>query len=396
MSELILKQGRERSVLRRHPWIFSGAVMRVVGDPVPGETVELRAENGSWLARAAFSPSSQIRARIWTLDPQETVDAAFFARRIQRALARRAPLALETQSSAYRLVSSDADGLPGLVADRYGDWIVCQFSAAGVEAWKQTIADALAALPGVRGVYERSDADVRSKEGLPPVTGILRGEEPPPLVAIQENGLRFEVDLRQGHKTGFYLDQRDSRALVRSHARDKEVLNCFAYTGGFGIAALAGGARHVTNAEDVGGLISAIDNHVTLNGFDPARCDNLKADVFQLLRQYDREERRFDLIVLDPPKFVDSQASLMRAARGYKDINRLALKLLRPGGLLFTFSCSGLMNPELFQKIAADAALEAGCNAQLRRMLLQAPDHPIDLHIPESFYLKGFVFSVDI
>ncbi len=391
---LLLKPGREKALLRRHPWVFSGAIARESG-AAPGETVEIRAADGRFLARAAASPASQIRARVWTWDENEPVDAALFSRRIAAAAARRERLGLPRQGDAWRLVAAEADGLPGLVADRYGEWVVCSFSAAGVERWKEEITDALAMLPGVRGIYERSDAEVRGKEGLPPLAGLLRGEPPPDRIDIHENGLRFGVDVRHGHKTGFYLDQRESRARVRAAADGAEVLNAFAYTGGFGIAALAGGAARVTNVEDVGPLLAEIEANVVRNGFDPSRVENVKADVFRLLREYDRAGRRFDLIVLDPPKFADSQAALARAARGYKDINRLALKLLRPGGRLFTFSCSGLMDPALFQKICADAALEAGRDARIVGSLLQAPDHPIALPIPESFYLKGLEILCD-
>jgi 23S rRNA (cytosine1962-C5)-methyltransferase len=236
--------------------------------------------------------------------------------------------------------------------------------------------------------------EVRKKEGLSKTQGLLWGKEPPALVEIQEQGLKCLVDIRQGHKTGFYLDQRDNRQLVRNHSADKTVLNCFAYTGGFGLAALQGGARQVTNVEDVAGLIELTEKNLALNGFAQERCTNLKADVFRLLRQFVEQGRSFDLIILDPPKFAESLGHLKRASRGYKDINRLALKLLRPGGLLFTFSCSGLMKPELFQKIVADAAIDAGRSGQVLQWLGQAPDHPVMLQIPESHYLKGLLVTV--
>jgi len=391
VNRVILQKGRERSLLRRHPWVFSGAVKDLEGVPGPGDTVEVVSSDGRFLGRGAYSPVSQIRVRIWSFDQEEAVDHSFFQRRLQRALARREALRIPEQTTAFRLVSAEADGLPGLIVDRYGDFLVCQFLSVGVVHWQETIIKQLQILPCVRGIYERSDAEVRKKEGLQPCRGPLWGEEPPELIEIEEHGLKFFVDVKQGHKTGFYLDQRVNRQLVRSFSAGREVLNCFAYTGGFGLAALRGGASQVTNVEDVAGLLALIDKNVQLNGIAEQRCTNLKADVFQLLRQYAEAGRAFDLIILDPPKFAEAKSQLMRASRGYKDINRLACKLLRPGGLLFTFSCSGLMNVELFQKIVADGAIDAGCDVQMLQWLGQSPDHPVKLHIPESMYLKGLI-----
>jgi 23S rRNA (cytosine1962-C5)-methyltransferase len=389
MNNLILKEGRERSLLHGHPWLFSGAVQRVQGNPQPGTTVDAVSADGQTLGRGAYSPSSQIRLRIWTFDAQELVDEAFFARRIEAAVRLRASLGIPAQSNACRLVASEADGLPGVTADRYADFIVCQFLSVGAERWKNVIAAQLRQTTGLENIYERSDADVRKKESLQPHKGVLCGNEPPDLLEIEENGMRFLVDIKSGHKTGFYLDQRDNRNAVRIRSAGAEVLNCFAYTGGFGLAALHGKAKHVTNVEDRADFIGLIEKNIQLNGFAADRCTNLKADVFQLLRQYLQEGRSFDLIVLDPPKFAESQANLERAARGYKDINLLAFKLLRPGGLLFTFSCSGLMKMELFQKIVADAAVDSKRDAQLLHWLGQSADHPVKLAIPETQYLKG-------
>lgn len=389
MNQLILKQGRERSLLHGHPWLFSGAVQRVEGNPQPGTTVDVISAEGQCLGRGAYSPSSQIRLRVWTFDPQETVDEAFFIRRLQAAFRLREDLGVPAQTNACRLIAAEADGLPGFIADRYADCIVCQFLSAGAERWKKVLIEQIKQATGISNIYERSDADVRTKEGLQPQKGVLCGDEPPDLLEIEEHGMQFLVDIKAGHKTGFYLDQRDNRHFVREHSAGVEVLNCFAYTGGFGIAALHGGAKHVTNAEDRADFIGLIEQNVALNGFAANRCANLKADVFQLLRQYLKEGRSFDLIILDPPKFAESQTNLERASRGYKDINLLAFKLLRPGGLLFTFSCSGLMKMELFQKIVADAAADAKRDAQILRWLGQSADHPVKLAIPETQYLKG-------
>jgi 23S rRNA (cytosine1962-C5)-methyltransferase len=394
MNKIILKQGRERSLLRRHPWLFSGAVDKVAGNPQPGTTVDVFSAEGQWLGRGAYSPASQIRLRIWTFAEQEAVDAFFFQRRIQAALRLRESLAISEHSTACRLIAAEADGLPGLIADRYADFIICQFLSAGVAYWKDVIVEQLRVLTGVPNIYERSDVDVRKKEGLQLCKGVLCGAEPPPLLEIEENGLHFLVDVKEGHKTGFYLDQRDNRQFVRLRSAGLEVLNCFAYTGGFGLAALHGGAKHVTNVEDRAEFIGMISSNARLNGFSEDACVSIKADVFQLLRQHMKEDRSFDMIILDPPKFAESQANLERASRGYKDINLLAFKLLRPGGLLCTFSCSGLMKTDLFQKIVADAAVDSGRDAQIVHWLGQAADHPVKLAIPESQYLKGLCVRV--
>ena len=394
MANAILKKGRERSLLRRHPWVFSGAIRQLQEGLRPGETVNVLSHDGQFLGRGAVSPASQIRIRIWTFAEWEAVDENFFKRRIQDAVALRRSMHLPGQTNAYRLVCAESDGLPGIIVDRYDRFLVCQFVSAGAQYWKQQVVNELKTLDTVAGIYERSDVDVREKEGLPQSAGPLWGDVPPPRVEIEEHGIKFFVDIERGHKTGFYLDQRVNRHLVQSCSSEKKVLNCFAYTGGFGLAALKGCAAHVTNVEDGAGPIEMIDQHLRLNRFDPKRCTNIKADVFRLLRQYEEEGRSFDMIILDPPKFADAQKHLARAGRGYKDINRLACKLLRSQGLLFTFSCSGLIKMELFQKIVADAAIDARRDAQVLQWLNQSPDHPVKLHVPESVYLKGLLLRI--
>ncbi|TAJ95935.1 MAG: 23S rRNA (cytosine(1962)-C(5))-methyltransferase RlmI [Gammaproteobacteria bacterium] len=394
MKQVVLKEGRDRSLLRRHPWVFSGGIARVTGKPAPGETVEVCDAAGYVLGFGAWSPDSQIRVRMWTFDPAEAIDEDFFSRRIATAITLRESLGIPTRTNALRLISSEGDDLPGVIVDRYGEYLVGQFLSCGAEVWKDAIAKSLLRLTGARGFYERSDVPVRRKEGLEPRQGLLLGEDPPALIEMEEDGVRYNLDIREGHKTGFYLDQRDNRALVRAHSDGAEVLNCFSYTGGFGLAALHGGATQATNVEDVAGLRELSEQNRIANGFDETRCVNLKGDVFRLLREYVEQGRRFDLVVLDPPKFAESQGQLQRACRGYKDINRLALKLLRPGGLLFTFSCSGLMKLDLFQKVVADAALDAGVDAQILQVLSQAPDHPVKIQIPETAYLKGLLLRV--
>ena len=392
-SVVVLKRGRDASLRRRHPWVFSGGIASVRGAAEAGDTVEVRAHDGRWLARGAFSPSSQIRVRIWTFDQAETVDDAFFARRIAAALAARGADHLG-EREARRLVYSESDGLPGVIVDRYGAHLVAQFLSAGAERWRATIVERLVAATACAGVFERSDASGRRLEGLEDRTGVLAGAEPPELIEIEEDGCRLFVDVRNGHKTGFYLDQRDNRALVRARSKGADVLNAFSYTGGFGIAAALGGARAVTNIDSSGPANVLARRNAELNGIDPAGFGVEEGDAFKVLRAYRDEGRTFDLVVLDPPKFAESAAQVDRAARGYKDLNLLAFKLLRPGGLLFSFSCSGHMKPDLFQKIVADGALDAGRDAQIVGWLHQASDHPTALAFPEASYLKGLMVRV--
>jgi 23S rRNA (cytosine1962-C5)-methyltransferase len=313
---------------------------------------------------------------------------------LQRAFAARQQLAASDTFTAYRLVHAESDGLPGVILDRYGEFLVCQFLSAGAEYWKHTLVEQIAELIQAKGVYERSDVNVRQKENLSPAAGVLAGEQPPETVEIREGALRFLVDLRHGHKTGFYLDQRENRAALADYVQDKEVLNCFAYTGGFGISALKNGARKVVNIESSESAIDLARRNADLNALDAAKIEYVQDNVFGVLRGYRKTGRQFDLIILDPPKFADSRSALKRASRGYKDINLLAMQLLKPGGILFTFSCSGILSPELFQKIVADAALDANKNAQILEYLSQAPDHPIALNFPEGEYLKGLICKV--
>ncbi|MGN6261272.1 MAG: class I SAM-dependent rRNA methyltransferase [Ralstonia sp.] len=399
MQTLILKPGKERSLLRRHPWIFANAIDRVEGKPASGATVIVRAHNGQFLARAAFSPVSQIRARVWSFDEAEPVDHAFFKRRIAAAVAYRRTWVHDTD--AVRLVMGEADGLPGLIVDQYGTGkdgnggqLVCQFSAAGVEHWKQAIVAALIKETGCPNVYERSDVSVREREGLEQMTGVLAGAEPAADLSATEHGVRYYVDVREGHKTGFYIDQRDNRALVGALARDRDVLNCFCYTGGFSLAALKGGARSVVSIDSSGEALAVAERNVALNGFDPARAEWLDADVFKSLRNFRAKGRQFDLIVLDPPKFAASAQQVDRAARAYKEINLVGMQLLRPGGLLFTYSCSGAIDADLFQKIVAGAAADAKVTARIQRRLAGGVDHPLLTSFPEGEYLKGLLLQV--
>jgi len=389
-----LKRGREKSLRRRHPWIFSGALESVKGKPESGDTVEVFGSDRKLLARAAYSPASQIRARVWTFDPAEEVDAAFFRNRVQKALALRAALPAARHANALRLIHGESDGLPGLVVDRYADVLVAQFLAAGVERWREPILDALQELAACEAIYERSDAEVRKLENLPPRAGFVRGNRNATRCPILEYGLNFRVDVEQGQKTGFFLDQRENRQRVRALAAGREVLDGFCYTGGFAINALAGGATRIYAIESSKDALQVAKENLAANPFDAAKVEFAQADVFAHLRKLRDQNSRFDLVVLDPPKFAPTAAQAKNAARAYKDINLLAFKLLRPGGLLATFSCSGGVDAALFQSIVAGAALDAGVNAKMIERFGAAADHPVALEFPEGEYLKGVLAVV--
>jgi 23S rRNA (cytosine1962-C5)-methyltransferase len=391
MSALVLKKGRERSLQRRHPWIFSGAVERATGKPEAGETLAVKSAAGAVLAQAAWSPKSQIRARVWSFDAHEAIDAAFFRRRVRAALALRAGLAAAKHANALRLVHGESDGLPGLVVDRYADVLVAQFLSAGAERWREAILDALVEETHCEAVYERSDAEVRKLEGLEARVGFARGNREAKRCPIIEYGLNFRVDVEEGQKTGFFLDQRENRQRVRALAAGREVLDGFCYTGGFAIAALAGGAKRVVAVESSAPALEVARDNLAANALEASRVEFVKADVFTHLRLLRDQGARFDLVVLDPPKFAPTAAQARNAARAYKDVNLLAFKLLAPGGLLATFSCSGGVPAELFQSIVAGAALDAGAEAQIIERFHAAADHPVALEFPEGDYLKGLL-----
>lgn len=417
MQTVTLKPSKDKSLLRRHPWVYANAIDRVDGKPpAPGATVIVRSHDGRFLARGAYSPQSQIRVRVWSFDEAEPIDHAFFKRRVQRAVAHRQTMV--TGTDAVRLVFGEADGLPGLIVDYYVDdglppelpvgqspdatppaaerrgQLVCQFMAAGVEAWKEAIVAALTGATGCPNVYERSDVSIRQKEGLEQITGVLAGDAPPPTLIARENGVRYHVDVPNGHKTGFYVDQRDNRALVGQVSRDRDVLNCFCYTGGFSLAALAGGAKRVVSIDSSGDALALAQRNVAANGLDPARAAWLDADAFKTLRRLADEGERFDVVVLDPPKFAPAREHVDRAARAYKDINLSGFRLLRPGGLLFTYSCSGAIDMDLFQKIVAGAAADARVDARILKRLGAGVDHPLLTAFPEGEYLKGLLLQI--
>jgi 23S rRNA (cytosine1962-C5)-methyltransferase len=401
IATLILNAGKSGSVRRRHPWIFAGSVATLKGRARSGDTVIVEDEHGTAMGRAAWSPESKIRARMWTFDPDETIDHAFFKRRVAQAVARRLGWSVlrgnQIEPAGERLIHGEADGLPGVIADRYGDTVVLQLTSAGADAWRDAIVAGIVQATHCKQIYERSDSDVRKLEGLMPVTGWLEAmglHETPHQTypQIDEHGVNFGVDVAGGHKTGFYLDQRDNRLLLRSLAKGRRILNCFCYTGGFSLQALAGGAESVISIDSSGPALEQARANLAMNPqLDGSRAEWRDADVFQALRDYHKAGERFDLIVLDPPKFAPSAAHADQAARAYKDVNLFGFKLLAPGGLLMTYSCSGGIGVELFQKIVASAAADAGRDARILRRLMASSDHPVGLAAPEGEYLKGLL-----
>jgi 23S rRNA (cytosine1962-C5)-methyltransferase len=374
---------------QRHPWVYSGAILDVDGAPRGGDTVALHAADGTFLATAAWSPASSIRARVWSFDPDAVIGEGFLAARVRAAVHARVEL-VDAENTGCRLVHGESDGLPGFIADRYGDIAVVQLLTAGAEAWRDALLAALRDATGCSTVYERSDADVRALEGLATRAGLVCGTLPVPLTVV-EGGLRYRVDAAHGQKTGFFLDQRDNRARVRSVANERDVLDCFCYSGGFTVSALAGGARSVLAIDSSAEALTLARANVADNGFDAARTEWRDADVFAELRKLRDAGASFDLVVLDPPKFAPTAQHTDKAARAYKDINLLGLKLLRPDGLLATFSCSGGVSADLFQKIVAGAALDALADAAIVERFAASADHPVALSFPEGEYLKGLL-----
>ena len=391
MNKLILKKGREKAILRHHPWIFSGAIQSLEGQPASGETIAVHDSNGQFLAWAAFSPTSQIRARIWSWDESQKIDKAFLQDRIQQAVMLRKTWVDQSRTAAFRLVHAESDGLPGLIVDRYGETLVMQILSAGIESWRDKIVEILSDLLDIQCIYERSDVAVRELEGLPERTGVLFGSLLEQPMTIKENELQFKVDLVGGQKTGFYLDQRENRQLSRMLAGGKSILNCFSFTGGFTVYGLAGGAEDLLSIDSSEEALELAKENVVLNQLPLDGCRWIVGDVFEELRLLRDQGQQFDMVILDPPKFAPTASQAQKAARGYKDINLYGFKLLKPGGILMTFSCSGGIDMNFFQKIVADAALDAEVEARIIYRLSQAPDHPTHLAFPEGTYLKGLV-----
>ncbi len=403
-GRVVLKRGKDKPVLAHHPWIFSGAIANVK-DASDGDTVDIYDAGEHWLARGYYNARSQIAVRIWTWRRDEAVDRALLQRRLEHASTMREALFDPTRTNAYRVVNAESDAVPGLIVDRYADFLVLQFLTLGIEKWKEEIVDLLQNMFRPHGIYERSDVDVREKEGLTEQVGVLAGIEPPETVEIREDDLRFLADIKRGHKTGFYLDQwanrrRSARFLgslplppdeSKPRGQGGLILNVFSYTGAFGVYACRENAgTRVVNLDASADALRLARENMRINGME-TNGEYVEGDAFQLLRRFRDERCSFDGIILDPPKFVYSHSQLQSGLRGYKDVNLLALKLLNPGGILVTFSCSGLVSADLFQKVVFGAAEDAGQDAQILAKLLQAPDHPILLSFPESEYLKGLI-----
>ncbi|MBE6369565.1 MAG: class I SAM-dependent rRNA methyltransferase [Lentisphaerae bacterium] len=391
MNKVFLKPNREKSLLKRHPWVYSGAIARVEGDCQNGSVVEVYSNCGKFLALAAISQKSQLALRVWSFDQACIINEDFFFNRLEKAYFLRRQLHIDQQNSAWRLCASEADALPGVTIDVYNRFAVVQLTSAGADFQKENIVSALQRLYPWQGIYERSDVSVRKYEQLPETCGVLAGSAPPELLQVNENDRKFYVDVLHGHKSGFYCDQRESRSMVQQHAQGKSVLNLFCYTGGFGVAAALGGAEYVINVDSSAPALEMAAKNFALNNIDQARYSNINADCFSFLRKCRGEKRTFDLIVLDPPKLVDSMRNMTKGCRAYKDAMLQSFYLLKPGGLLFTFSCSGLVTRELFAKIAADAACDAACDCRIIGELGQGPDHPVSCNFPEARYLKGLM-----
>ena len=394
-AKIILHETREKSLKRRHPWIFSKAVREVVNPPENGADIDIYAADGSFLARASYSPNSQIRARVWSFNAEEKIDQQFFERKIREAAEARTLMLEETGMSACRLVDAESDGLPGLIIDRYNNFLVLEVLSAGAEYHLKDITSALRNIYPDDNIYERSDVEVRTKEGLESRKGVIYGDEPPEELTIKENGdMQILVNIKEGHKTGYYLDQRDNRAALSKYCKGKSVLNCFSYTGGFSLYALRGRAKSVANVDVSQKALDIAKKNIVLNHLDPGRVKFIREDVFAFLRKEKKAGHTYDVIVLDPPKFAESKSQLDKACRGYKDINMIAASIINPGGYLMTYSCSGHMTPDLFQKVVADALLDAGRDGQIVEFLTQASDHPVALPYPEALYLKGLVVRI--
>jgi 23S rRNA (cytosine1962-C5)-methyltransferase len=393
-SEIILKKGREKSVLRKHPWIYSGAIEKVINGANGGEPIRVLSADRKFLAWASYNPKSQISARIWSWNENQRVNPEYLFERINNAFNFRKSILPITNSTAARVVYSESDGIPGFILDQYGEFLVIQISSIAAEYWKNDLIDICKQITGVINIYERSDLEIRKLEGLSSHQGSLSGSEPPEKIQIIENEIHYQIDIINGQKTGFFLDQRANRLRIRDYATGKKVMNCFCYTGGFSLNALLAGAEHVISIDSSKQAISLAIKNQELNDFSDRKVSWIMGDVFKELRLFRDQGDKFDLIVLDPPKFAPTNRSLEKANRAYKDINLLAFKLLNPGGILFTFSCSGGVSSDLFQKIVFGSALDAGAEVQILEKLHQDLDHPILLNFPESEYLKGLVCRV--
>jgi len=393
MIDIILKKGKEKAAILRHPWIFSGALDKIKGKPANGEIVAVWSASQEFLAYGYFNDQSRVALRLLEWDQEVTIDEAWYTQKLEKAIASRAHL-LNENTNTCRLVFSEADFLPGLIVDKYADYLAVQILSAGIESVKETIINILRSILNPKGIFDKSDAGARKHENLEPEQGLLWGEEPPEFIEVKENGVIYHINIADGQKSGFYCDQRDNREILAAYTQGKNVLDCFCYSGGFTLNSLRAGAAHVTSVDSSALAIETLKHNLSLNGFSDALQTSFQSDVNKQLRVFKEENKKFDVIVLDPPKYAPSRSALDRAARAYKDLNRLGMLLLEPGGILATYSCSGAVDMETFKQIIAWAALDAGREVQIIKQFHQPEDHPIRMSFPEGEYLKGLLLRV--
>lgn len=394
MVEIKLKKGKEKAVWQHHPWVFSGAVEKIKGKPTNGDVVKVVAPNGDFLAYGYFNDQSRVAVRLLEWDENIAINAEWYEQKIAKAVQSRAQFVDDTKTNAYRLIFSEADFLPGLIVDRYADFLSVQILSTGIEQAKDTIIDILIKLIKPKGIFDRSDATARTHEGITAENGLLWGTAPATFIEVKENGIKYHINIAEGQKSGFYCDQRDNRSLLAGYAKGKSVLDCFSYSGGFTLNAFAHGAKEITSVDSSALAIETLKQNIILNQFDQQQHIAIQSDVNKQLRAFKDEGKKFDVVVLDPPKYAPSRSALDRAARAYKDLNRLGLLLLESGGLLATFSCSGAVDIDTFKQIIAWAALDAGKEVQIIRQFSQPEDHPVRLSFPEGEYLKGLLVRV--
>jgi len=393
MIDVILKKGKEKAAILRHPWIFSGALDKVKGNPENGEVVAVRSSDKEFLAYAYYNDQSRVALRLLEWDESTLVDKTWYTQKLKSAIRSRSHV-LSENTNTCRLVFSEADFLPGLIVDKYADFLSLQILSAGIEAVQEDIINILRQELNPKGIFDKSDAGARKHENLEPAQGLLWGETPPEFIEVKENGIRYHINIADGQKSGFYCDQRENRMILAEYTKDKTVLDCFCYSGGFTLNSLKNAAAHVTSVDSSALAIETLQHNVSLNGFEIKRQTSIQSDVNKQLRLFKDSGQKFDVIVLDPPKYAPSRSALDRAARAYKDLNRLGMLLLEPGGILATFSCSGAVDLETFKQIIAWAALDAGREVQIIKQFSQPEDHPVRLSFAEGEYLKGLLLRV--
>jgi 23S rRNA (cytosine1962-C5)-methyltransferase len=393
MIDVILKKGKEKAAILRHPWIFSGAIEKIKGKPENGELVSVISANKEFLAYAYYNDQSRVALRLLEWDENTTIDQDWYAQKLKNAIAARAHI-LNEDTNTCRLVFSEADFLPGLIVDQYADFLSLQILSAGMENIKEEIINILRTELNPKGIFDKSDAGARKHENLEPTQGLLWGETPPEFIEVKENGILYHINIADGQKSGFYCDQRDNRLILAEYTKDKTVLDCFCYSGGFTLNSLKQGALQVTSVDSSGLALETLQHNLNLNGFSADQHHSIQSDVNKQLRAFKEEGKLFDVIVLDPPKYAPSRSALDRAARAYKDLNRLGMLLLEKGGILATYSCSGAVDMETFKQIIAWAALDAGREVQIIKQFHQPEDHPVRISFPEGEYLKGLLLRV--